>query len=175
MASRRKSSKEITPIAPEKPRRGRPRKAEQAPEYELTAKGKEVVSGLNGHPSILSNGHGNGATSGHKSTVLSGPIRSGHELYFTPQDRLLYENKQLEVRNGLQAIGIKKLGIAQAKSNFESQLRALDQQLATLTADAKRREDELRALQTEIADTYAVDLQKIAYDPQSGRITAAVS
>lgn len=142
--------------------------------FELTAKGKEAVAHMaNGIASALANGPAQeAAPAPKKSSVLTGPVRVEHELYFTPQDRLLYENKQLEVRNALQAMALKKLEMAQARSTFENQLRALDQQLSTLTTDAKRREEELRALQTDIAETYSIDLQKIVYDSESGRISS---
>jgi len=106
-----------------------------------------------------------------KSSILSGPVRAGNELYFTPADRLLYENKQLVVKNALQAIALKKLEMAQTRSAFQEQVRKLDGDLTQLTQDAKAQEESLRALQTELASVYRVDLQKIAYDTESGRIS----
>lgn len=172
MASRRR--KEVaSPIALEKPRRGRPRKAEPAPEYELTDKGKAALSDLNGHANVSLNGAAPKASASSKeSSVLRGPSDMGDgQLYFSAHDRLLYENKQLLVKSGLQNIALKRLEIAQMRSQFEDRMRQAQTDLANVTNDAKAAEAELRSIQEEIQRVYSVDLQKIAYDPDTGRIS----
>jgi len=174
MASRRSKITAPAPVSvpakAEPKRRGRKPKAAivASQEFELTSKGETVVKAMaevtKPAPSAIEK----------KSSILTGPVYASGDMYFTLADRLLYENKQLAVKNALQQIALKKFEIMQTKSAFEERMRKLDSELGSVTQDAKGMEKALYDLQVEISHVYRVDLQKIAYDPESGRITVAV-
>lgn len=102
---------------------------------------------------------------------LTGPQRIDGSLYFSRADLHLYELKQLEVRYALQQIALKRLDIERQRQSFEEQLRAANHDLAQVTAAAKVKEESLRGLQRGIEHVYGVDLQRVMYDPDTGRIT----
>lgn len=105
------------------------------------------------------------------ASELTGPQRLDGVLYFSRADLHLYELKQLEVRYALQQIALKRLDIERQRQSFEEQLRTANQELTQVTAAAKVKEEKLRGLQRGIEHVYGVDLQRVMYDPDTGRIT----
>lgn len=111
-------------------------------------------------------------------TELSGPSVLDGQLYFTRADLHFYERRQLEAQSALKDIQLHKLAIEKAKADFEKakldfdeRVRQMAHQLAQVTANAKGKEAALHHLQSAIERKYAVNLQKVLYDGDTGRIT----
>lgn len=101
---------------------------------------------------------------------LTGPAVINGEAHFSPEDLQAYELAQYKVLNAKQAVQLKVHEIEeyQRKANFKlAQMQAL---LKQVQAYEKQYRDRLVELQAAITKKYGVDLSKITYDDETGRI-----
>jgi hypothetical protein len=113
---------------------------------------------------------------------LSGPREIDGDTYFSPYDLARYELAQIKVENSYMAIALKRAAtekakyeyeaaLLKAKEVYEANLRQNNEEVAQLLGISKNLENLLRTLQAELAASYKINLSKISYDDQTGKIT----
>lgn len=101
---------------------------------------------------------------------IAGPeIRDG-EKYFSPEDLALYELAQYKVANARQAVQLKQHEADDYQRRANEKLSQLQFQVKQLRAFENQKKDALLRLQSAIAKAYDVDLSKVTYDDETGRI-----
>lgn len=102
--------------------------------------------------------------------VPVGPVYVEGNLHFSAYDLLRHELAQAKLLNALQAVGLKQREATAARAEFEERMRVFSADLLALQGVARQQEAALRALQAELSADYGLDVSKVTYDDQSGRI-----
>ena len=120
---------------------------------------------------------GNGATDPtpqeENPFALTGPVvddETGGKS-FTKNDIMILELSQHKVVNATQAARLKKHEVDDYQRTANQKLASLQSIKIHLEGVARQREEEHRALQAAISKKYGIDLSKITYDDETGRIT----
>ena len=100
----------------------------------------------------------------------SGPQIIDGFLFFGEKDLLRYELMQHKVINALQALGLKKREMEQAKVDYEQRQRMFQLEIADLASIGKTQESALRESQKSLEETYNLDLSTVTYDDVTGKI-----
>jgi hypothetical protein len=100
-----------------------------------------------------------------------GPVYVDGFLHFSPFDLTRFELAQAKVLNALQAIGLKKADIDQAKREFEDRVRKVNEDMQHLVLNSRKAEQELKTLHEELQGLYQLDFSQVTYDDVSGRIS----
>lgn len=106
----------------------------------------------------------------HKGIKI-GPVYVDGFLHFSPFDLTRYELAQARVLNALQAIGLKKAEMDQAKREFEDKARRLNAEMQAVGTHSQGVQDELKVLQRELESLYQLDFSNVSYDNMSGKIS----
>ena len=104
---------------------------------------------------------------------LTGPVideETGGKS-FSKHDLMVLELSQHRVVNATQAARLKKHEVDDFQRSANQKLTSLQSIKLHLDGEARKREEEHRALQAAISQRYQVDLSKITYDDETGRIT----
>lgn len=115
---------------------------------------------------------GNGATDPSTSKFkFVGPETRDGEMYFSAPDLSLYELAQYKLRSAAQAARIKQHEADDYQRKANQKLAALQLQKKALDEEAAKRKATLIEMQEAITELYGVDLSKVTYDDETGRIT----
>jgi hypothetical protein len=119
---------------------------------------------------------GNGATDPSKKDDnplgLTGPVvdEETGEKYFSKADLAMYELAQYKLANMTQGVRLKQIEVDKRRKEAEAELRQLQSQKEHLRISAQKQSAELVKVQNAITDRYGVDLSKISYDDETGKI-----
>lgn len=105
-----------------------------------------------------------------KRPTLTGPeIREG-EKYFSQEDLNLYELAQYKVANARQAVRLKQHEAEEYQRKANATLSQMQFHVKQLKSQEEQLMDALRRLQAAVSKKYELDLTKITYDDETGRI-----
>lgn len=99
-----------------------------------------------------------------------GPVIVEGVMHLSPFDLTRYELAQHKVTGALQALGMKQRDIELAKRDFEARLAAMGNEATELMQVSQRQQQDLLALQNELAALYSLDFSQVTYDDVSGKI-----
>jgi len=102
---------------------------------------------------------------------LTGPeLRDDGSTYFTDEDLNLYELCQYKLRSALQATRLKQNEADEYQRKANQKLAQLQLQKKQLDVEVERHRKKLVELQQAITEKYGVDLSRVTYDDETGRI-----
>ena len=131
----------------------------------MTAKAKKKVSPGNGSEPV--------AVQEQNPFGLTGPViddETGTKS-FSQHDMMLLDLMQHKVVNATQAVRLKKHEADDFQRNANQKLASMQSIKVHLEGVAREHQDRLRELQQAISKKYNVDLSKVTYDDETGRIT----
>lgn len=114
---------------------------------------------------------GNGAEKAPSLFNLTGPeVREGMK-YFSPQDLSAYELAQYKLKVAAQASQLKQNEAKEYQRRANKELAEIQLQKQQLDIEVKKLKAHLIEMQNAISEQYEVDLSKVTYDDETGRIT----
>jgi hypothetical protein len=102
--------------------------------------------------------------------VQTGPDFHDGEPHFSPFDLARFELAQDRVVIIQQAIELRRRDAEEADRLHREKMHGIAIETAKLRALKERRDQELRALRAELSTLYDLDLARITYDDETGRI-----
>jgi len=91
--------------------------------------------------------------------------------YFSQPDLSLYELAQYKLTAAVQAAHLKQHEVDEYQRKANQHLAQLQVQKKQLDLEVKKKKELLVELQKSISEAYEVDLTKVTYDDETGRIT----
>ena len=136
----------------------------------MTRKKKTKVSAKSTKPA--SKGNGSKDPSAKNPLGLTGPIIDDETgvKSFSKADLSMYELAQYKLANMTQSVRLKQIDIDNYRREAEKHLTQLQSQKEHLRIEAKKQGDALVTMQNAITKQYGVDLSKISYDDETGKI-----
>lgn len=103
---------------------------------------------------------------------LKGPrIDADGVTYFSDPDLALYEIAQLKAENADYQLRVAKLELQELKRAHEAQLRDAAARVAILGSARLDTIRELKKTQDAVGEAYQVDLSRVSYDDETGRLS----
>jgi hypothetical protein len=99
-----------------------------------------------------------------------GPLVVDGELYFSPLDLARYELAQYKVANTVHSLNLHRAQIDRIQRKAEEDVRNINMQIVQLQSTLKSQEQELVAMQKDLAALYGIEMSAITYDDKTGRL-----
>ena len=103
-------------------------------------------------------------------THVVGPVKTGGFLYFHPQDLLSFEKAQMEIELLMLKANLKRFEADKLKRDAEDRIQKLNTEILQLISETKSKEEKLIKLRQNISEKYEIDMTKISYDDETGKI-----
>jgi hypothetical protein len=107
---------------------------------------------------------------GTSSPLVEGPRYVEGTMHFSPNDLVRYDLYRTRVEHALQQITINRSEAEAVKRRAEEDIRRIQSHSHQLMNEAKVREEEFKAFQSAIGETYSLDMKQVSYDDRSGKL-----
>jgi homogentisate 1,2-dioxygenase len=101
---------------------------------------------------------------------FDGPVYNDGVMHLSPMDLMKFELAQAKAANLAQAHVLKKQEMAEQQRQFNERMHRLRQESSQLQVASKDAAGALAVARKELSEAYNMDLERIIYDDQSGKI-----